>query len=98
MNAAKRRALDAMATGAPLYVYVEPSPHRVGGVRYPVVGSGVILADDGPCAVSARIVSAIENLGTRWCPEYRALVLTETAALQVRGWYRMPDDTWLPSS
>jgi hypothetical protein len=97
MNSTKRKALDAMATGAPLYIYVEPSPHRIGDCRgWPMPGSGTILSDDGPMAVSSRIVAAIENLGTTWCAEYKALVLTETARLRVRGWYAMPEDVWLP--
>src|SRR5258708_1945238 len=97
MNAAKRKALAAMAAGAPLYVYVEPSPYRLyqGG---PNVGSGTILSDEGPLSVSTRIVAAIENLGTRWCPLHAALVLTESASLRARGRYKVPDDIWLPNS
>lgn len=96
MNAAKRKAIDAMVAGAPLYVYVEASPHRLFS-RGPKVGSGTILSEEGPMAVSARIVAAIENLGTRWCPVYKAILMTEEAKLRVRGWYAMPKDTWLPN-
>ncbi len=88
-----------MATGAPLYIYVEPSPNRIGDCRrFPSVGSGTILADEGPLAVSPRIVAAIKNLGTRWCQKHRAVVLTDEARLQVRGWYAVPEDTWLPET
>jgi len=96
MNAAKRKALNAMATGAPLYVYVEPSPYRLFS-RGPKVGSGTILSDEGPMAVSERIVTAIENLGIRWCHKHKALVMTEEAKLRARGWYAAPEDTWLPN-
>ena len=50
MNAAKRKALDAMATGAPLYIYVEPEQFNllydglVPGGCYPTPGSGVIVS------------------------------------------------------
>jgi hypothetical protein len=95
MNATKHKALEAMASGGLLYVYVEPKGLNISGKRYPAVGSGVIVYD-GKTPVSARIVTAINNLGTRWCAEVKALVMTEDAKLQVRGWYKMPDDIWLP--
>lgn len=89
------RLLTQWRRALPLYVYVEPSPYRL--FTGPKVGSGMILSDEGPMAVSARIVAAIENLGTTWSREHRAMVMTERAKLRVRGWYEVPEDTWLPN-
>jgi hypothetical protein len=36
-------------------------------------------------SVSARIVSAIKNLGTRWSTENKALVLTNVGRLRAAG-------------
>jgi hypothetical protein len=96
MNTAKRKDLRPRAGELPGFVHAEGLAGLVDDATGLEAGSGTILSDDGPMAVSSRIVNAITDLGAEWCPMSKALMLTEDAKLRVRGWYAMPEDCWLP--
>ncbi|MHC2016274.1 hypothetical protein [Methylobacterium sp. CM6247] len=88
LNDKERGAIEDMANGGLLYVYVDGDGGTEGSPSqpdWPMPGSGAIVYDGPPVRITRRLVRRIQRLGTDWCTRTLAEVLTDEGKVKARA-------------